>query len=199
MEEIAPPLPFLAVRPTFWRMPRRVRGDPADPPRLRKTLEDAPFYSRSALDGSLRRRAGGDRAREPVGVAAKVRRSSRPCSPTGCPGASADRVRRLGFERAELPDLPARPPVFGELQHALRHERHDADGHGWNAAVAAIELLFTALFQDECRDRDHKAWRVKFDLANLPCSSLTIWVPAFAGIERIRDPGSVSVWQSWRL
>ncbi len=51
MEEIAPP-PFHAVRPTFWLMPRRVRGDPADPPRLRRTLEDAPFYSRSSLVGA---------------------------------------------------------------------------------------------------------------------------------------------------
>ena len=49
--EDAAPLPFHTLRPTTWLMPRRVRGDPADPPRLRKTLEDAPFYSRSALDG----------------------------------------------------------------------------------------------------------------------------------------------------
>ena len=50
VEEIAPP-PFHAVRATNWLMPRRVRSDPAHPPRVRKTLEDAPFYSRSALDG----------------------------------------------------------------------------------------------------------------------------------------------------
>ena len=50
VEEVEAP-PFHDVRPTFWRMPRRVRSDPSAPPRLRKTLEDAPFYSRSALDG----------------------------------------------------------------------------------------------------------------------------------------------------
>ena len=51
VEELAPP-PFQSVRPTFWLMPRRVRGDPVSPPRLRRTLEDAPFYSRSTLDGA---------------------------------------------------------------------------------------------------------------------------------------------------
>ena len=51
VEELAPP-PFHSVRRTFWGMPRRVRSDPASPPRLRRTLEDAPFYSRSALDGT---------------------------------------------------------------------------------------------------------------------------------------------------
>lgn len=40
----AQPLPF-------WRMPRRVRADENTPPRLRQTLEDAPFYTRSAFDG----------------------------------------------------------------------------------------------------------------------------------------------------
>jgi carotenoid 1,2-hydratase len=30
-------------------MPRNVRGEPADPPVLRETLEDTPFYARSAL------------------------------------------------------------------------------------------------------------------------------------------------------
>ena len=50
VEEIAPP-PFHTLPQTFWRMPRRVRGDPADPPRLVRTLEDAPFYTRSILDG----------------------------------------------------------------------------------------------------------------------------------------------------
>ncbi len=51
VEEIAPP-PFQTAPRTFWLMPRRVRGDADDPPRLRRTLEDAPFYSRSSLDGS---------------------------------------------------------------------------------------------------------------------------------------------------
>ncbi len=50
VEEVEPP-PFHAAPRTAWLMPRRVRGDPADPPRLRRTLEDAPFYSRSILDG----------------------------------------------------------------------------------------------------------------------------------------------------
>ena len=45
----APPTHALPL--PFWRMPRQVRGDAADPPKLRRTLEDAPFYSRSALDG----------------------------------------------------------------------------------------------------------------------------------------------------
>ncbi len=35
----------------LWRMPRAVRGDADRPPVLRRTLEDAPFYSRTALDG----------------------------------------------------------------------------------------------------------------------------------------------------
>ncbi len=43
--------PAHALPLPFWRMPRRVRGEAADPPRLRQTLEDAPFYTRSALDG----------------------------------------------------------------------------------------------------------------------------------------------------
>ena len=38
---------------SFWRMPRRVRGHSDAPPRLRQTLEDAPFYTRSAYDGVL--------------------------------------------------------------------------------------------------------------------------------------------------
>ena len=50
VEELAPP-PFHTLRPTFWRMPRRVRGEAGSPPKLVKTLEDAPFYSRSALKG----------------------------------------------------------------------------------------------------------------------------------------------------
>jgi carotenoid 1,2-hydratase len=36
---------------TFWRVPRQVRGDASQPPLLRRTLEDAPFYTRSAMDG----------------------------------------------------------------------------------------------------------------------------------------------------
>jgi len=33
----------------FWRMPRQVRSEGS--PQLRQTLEDAPFYTRSAFDG----------------------------------------------------------------------------------------------------------------------------------------------------
>ncbi len=52
VETIAPP-PMHDQRLSFWRMPRRVRGDADAPPTLRQTLEDAPFYTRSAFDGAL--------------------------------------------------------------------------------------------------------------------------------------------------
>ena len=45
--------PAHAQQLPFWRMPRRVRGDAAVPPALRRTLEDAPFYTRSAFDGAF--------------------------------------------------------------------------------------------------------------------------------------------------
>jgi carotenoid 1,2-hydratase len=45
----APPAHALPL--PFWRMPRSVRGEGAAPPILRRTLEDAPFYSRSMLAG----------------------------------------------------------------------------------------------------------------------------------------------------
>ncbi len=45
----APPAHALPL--PFWRMPRQVRGEGAHPPVLRRTLEDAPFYSRSMLSG----------------------------------------------------------------------------------------------------------------------------------------------------
>jgi carotenoid 1,2-hydratase len=45
--------PAHAQRLSFWRMPRRVRGEASAPPRLRRTLEDAPFYTRSAFDGVI--------------------------------------------------------------------------------------------------------------------------------------------------
>ena len=57
VEEIEPP-PFHDLRRTFWLMPRRVRGEAGAPPRLVRTLEDAPFYSRSAMEGMY----GGERA-----------------------------------------------------------------------------------------------------------------------------------------
>ena len=50
VETIEAPPPHALPLP-FWRMPRQVRGEAADPPILRRTLEDAPFYTRSALDG----------------------------------------------------------------------------------------------------------------------------------------------------
>jgi carotenoid 1,2-hydratase len=50
--------PSFALPPTGWRMPRALRAEPADPPRLLRTLEDAPFYTRSALEG----RFGGEAA-----------------------------------------------------------------------------------------------------------------------------------------
>jgi carotenoid 1,2-hydratase len=36
---------------TGWRLPRTTRGESDAPPQVRKTLEDAPFYARSLLDG----------------------------------------------------------------------------------------------------------------------------------------------------
>ncbi len=45
--------PAHAQRLPFWRMPRRVRGEADRPPTLRRTLEDAPFYTRSAFDGAF--------------------------------------------------------------------------------------------------------------------------------------------------
>jgi carotenoid 1,2-hydratase len=57
VEAVSAP-PAHALPPTFWRMPRQVRGEAAAPPRLRRTLEDAPFYTRTALDGTF----GGERA-----------------------------------------------------------------------------------------------------------------------------------------
>ncbi len=52
----APPRQPLPL--TGWRLPRSTRGENDAPPRLAKTLEDAPFYARSLLEG----RYGGERA-----------------------------------------------------------------------------------------------------------------------------------------
>ena len=57
LEAIAAPPPF-PLPATFWRVARAARGEGEDAPRLRETLEDAPFYTRSALEG----RYGGQRA-----------------------------------------------------------------------------------------------------------------------------------------
>ncbi len=43
--------PAWPLAPTGWRMARAVRDEGPGGPRLRRTLEDAPFYARSALDG----------------------------------------------------------------------------------------------------------------------------------------------------
>jgi len=66
--------PSHALGPTFWRMPRTVRGEASRPPRLRRTLEDTPFYTRSSLDGEFEGQAAEivheslslDRLRSPV-------------------------------------------------------------------------------------------------------------------------------------
>jgi carotenoid 1,2-hydratase len=52
----APPRHSLPA--TGWRLPRTTRGEPDAPPKVLKTLEDAPFYARSLLEG----RYGGERA-----------------------------------------------------------------------------------------------------------------------------------------
>ncbi len=52
VELIAPP-PAHDQTLSFWRMPRKVRGDADHPPVLRQTMEDAPFYTRSAFDGAV--------------------------------------------------------------------------------------------------------------------------------------------------
>jgi carotenoid 1,2-hydratase len=50
--------PPSALPQTFWRMPRVARGAADDPPTVQRTLEDAPFYSRSVLSA----RYGGENA-----------------------------------------------------------------------------------------------------------------------------------------
>ena len=57
LETVTAPPPF-PLPGTFWRVPRTARGQGAEAPRLRETLEDTPFYTRSALDGCY----GGERA-----------------------------------------------------------------------------------------------------------------------------------------
>ena len=49
---IVPP-PATALPPTLWRTPRWARNDADAPLRIRRTLEDTPFYSRTALDGRI--------------------------------------------------------------------------------------------------------------------------------------------------
>ncbi len=45
----APPRQRLPA--TGWRLSRTTRGEPDAPPKVHKTLEDAPFYARSLLSG----------------------------------------------------------------------------------------------------------------------------------------------------
>ncbi|WP_293899320.1 hydratase [Phenylobacterium sp.] len=52
VEPIAPP-PRTPLPPTGWRMARTARGQADDAPRVLRTLEDTPFYSRSQLAGRL--------------------------------------------------------------------------------------------------------------------------------------------------
>jgi carotenoid 1,2-hydratase len=46
MEAVETP-PLSSLPPTFWRVARPVRADVGEAPKLVRTLEDAPFYSRS--------------------------------------------------------------------------------------------------------------------------------------------------------
>ena len=48
-----PPPPRIRLKPTFWRVPRDTRADAGHAVRVRQTLEDAPFYSRSVIDTHL--------------------------------------------------------------------------------------------------------------------------------------------------
>jgi carotenoid 1,2-hydratase len=45
------PPPRVALPETFWRVPRSTRAMPGATPQIARTLEDAPFYARSALSG----------------------------------------------------------------------------------------------------------------------------------------------------
>jgi carotenoid 1,2-hydratase len=38
---------------TLWRIPRTMRSDPGVAPRVRDTLEDTPFYTRSVIESGL--------------------------------------------------------------------------------------------------------------------------------------------------
>jgi carotenoid 1,2-hydratase len=57
VQTIQPP-PRKRLPSTFWRMPRTLRSEVLDPPKLRRTLEDTPFYTRSLIEG----RYGGEPA-----------------------------------------------------------------------------------------------------------------------------------------
>ena len=49
---VAPP-PEAALPATRWRLPRHTRADTGAMPRVRQTLEDTPFYSRSVIETRL--------------------------------------------------------------------------------------------------------------------------------------------------
>jgi carotenoid 1,2-hydratase len=48
-----PPLPRANLPATGWRIPRTARGDEQQPIKVKRTLEDAPFYARSQLSAKL--------------------------------------------------------------------------------------------------------------------------------------------------
>ena len=56
VQTIQPP-PRRRLPSTFWRMPRTLRSEALHPPRLRWTLEDTPFYTRSLVEGCYGGRA----------------------------------------------------------------------------------------------------------------------------------------------
>ncbi|MCS6987824.1 MAG: hydratase [Sphingomonadaceae bacterium] len=51
--EPAPLPPAVTLPPTRWRVPRCTRADGGGPVHIRRTLEDTPFYARTALDTRL--------------------------------------------------------------------------------------------------------------------------------------------------
>ena len=52
VERVAPPPPA-SLPDTLWRMRRDTRADAGHAPRVRRTLEDTPFYARSLIDTRL--------------------------------------------------------------------------------------------------------------------------------------------------
>lgn len=48
-----PPPPVRRMRPSIWLMPRDTRADAGPRPRIRRTLEDTPFYARTMVDTKL--------------------------------------------------------------------------------------------------------------------------------------------------
>ncbi len=53
VEELEPPPNHRLPRTPIWQLPRSSQADPRYPPRVAKTLEDTPFYSRSVIDTHL--------------------------------------------------------------------------------------------------------------------------------------------------